>query len=223
MPIKKELVYPFFLECFQYLDDVFWENIFEDLAYGIAPYGTYISKDFLCCAYKNKEFSYKIERKPPDILYEEIYKLLKEKLGILSQKEKVKKKTNFYEIEKNIKESRNQWSNIRKKNIKDILYEKYVIDMKEKHNLSIKQAKYLLSVILLSVMFKIISSKDISFEDGKIQHIEGIEFENGEVIVKKSLCSHNIKNIENQNNEMSDTLLSENWIKYLKFLSENSK
>ena len=63
MLVKKELLYPIFLECSQHADDTFWENIFEDLAYGKAPYGTYISKDFLCCGYKKKEFSYKIEKK----------------------------------------------------------------------------------------------------------------------------------------------------------------
>ena len=67
MPIKREIVYPIFLECCQFTDDKFWENVFEDLAYGKTPYGTYISKDFLCCSYKKKEFSYKIEKKLPHI------------------------------------------------------------------------------------------------------------------------------------------------------------
>ena len=88
MPVKREIIYPIFLECCQFADDIFWETIFEDLAYGRAPSGTYISKDFLNCSYKNKEFSYKIERKDPENIYNDIYKLLTEKLGILSQKEK---------------------------------------------------------------------------------------------------------------------------------------
>ena len=46
MPIKKDIVYPGFIECLQFTEDIFWENIFEDLAYGKTPYGTYISKDF---------------------------------------------------------------------------------------------------------------------------------------------------------------------------------
>ena len=47
MPIKKEIVYPVFLECCEFSVDSFWENIFEDLAYGKTPYGTYINKNFL--------------------------------------------------------------------------------------------------------------------------------------------------------------------------------
>jgi hypothetical protein len=50
MPAKREIAYPVFLEACQYTEDAYWENIFEELAYGKAPYGTYISKDFLCCS-----------------------------------------------------------------------------------------------------------------------------------------------------------------------------
>ena len=59
----KKLVYPIFLNCCQYTDDIFWEDIFADLAFGKPPLGTYISKDFLCCSLKQKEFNYKIENK----------------------------------------------------------------------------------------------------------------------------------------------------------------
>ena len=92
MPIKKEIVYPIFIECCKHATDIFWENIFEDLAYGKTPYGTYISKDFLSCKYKKKEFSYKIERKLPELIYSEVYDLLSNKLGLLSNYEKIKKK-----------------------------------------------------------------------------------------------------------------------------------
>ena len=53
------------MECSQFITDKFWENIFEDLAYGKSPYGTYISKGSLTCKYKDKEFIYKIEKKDP--------------------------------------------------------------------------------------------------------------------------------------------------------------
>lgn len=222
MPVKKEILYPVFLECCQFADDVFWEGIFEELAYGKAPYGTYISKGFICCSYKNKEFSYKIERKNPKILYDDIYKLLTEKLGILSHKEKAQKRLDFHEIEKNIKHSRQDWASIRRKNIKDIMYEKYVIDMKRKYSLSIKQCKYLLSIILLSIMFKTITSKDIIYKDDKIQNIVGVEFAQGKVILKRPLCSPGSENIS-ETPELDDVgmkTMSENWQRYLKSLRE---
>ena len=87
----KKIVYPIFLECCQYTNDIFWENIFENLAYGKPPYGSYISKNFLCCSYEQKEFNYKIEKKDSKTVYEEVFSLLTNRLGIFSHQEKVKK------------------------------------------------------------------------------------------------------------------------------------
>ena len=79
------------MECCKYTDDNFWKFIFEDLAYGKSPYGTYITKNFLCCNYKGKEFSYKIDlNKESKILYDEIFNILHNKFGLLSQKDKLK-------------------------------------------------------------------------------------------------------------------------------------
>ena len=221
MVIKKEIIYPVFLECCEFTVDTFWENIFEDLAYGKTPYGTYISKNFLCCSYKNKEFSYKIERKDPQELCTDVYHLLTKKLGILSHKEKIKKRSDFHKTESRIKEFRQTWGKIRKKNIKDLFVEMYVIDMKNKHSLTIKQAKYLLSVIFIAIVFKVITPKDIEYENGKIQHIDGIEFTKEKIIIKR-----NIYNIDvNFSTEVLDDkkIMAENWEKYLTVLRKHKK
>lgn len=214
MPVNKEIIYPIFLECYQYCPDGFWENIFEDLAYGKTPYGTYISKDFLCCNYKDKEFSYKIERnKQSKLLYEEVYELLAKKLGLLSEQDKLKKRTEFYNVEENIKASRKDWSSIRKKNVKDLLIENYVIDMKNKHKLSIKQAKYLLSIIFIAIVFKVINTKDIEYSDGKIHNIKGIDFERKNIIMRKNI--YDIEVSFAPSIVIDKKLMSDNWEKYL--------
>jgi len=216
MPIHKEIIYPVFFECCEFATDNFWKNIFEDLAYGKTPYGTYINKDFLCCSYKNKEFSYKIERKDSKIIYDDIYNLLTNKLGILSRKEKVKKLVAFHKTETRIKEFRQEWGNIRKKNIKDLLVEKYVIDMKNKHNLTIKQTKYLLSVLFMAIVFKVITSKDIDYSDGKIKNIDGIEFSKKKIILKRNI--YTTKGNISPEIFNDKQLMSDNWEKYLKEL-----
>lgn len=187
MVAQKEIVYPIFLDCCQYATDIFWESVFEDLAYGKTPYGTYISKDFLCCSYKRKEFSYKIEKKDPKRIYKDVYDLLTNKLGLLSQREKVKKRLEFHDMEESIKESRQTWTSIRKKSAKERLIEQYVIEMRKKHLLTIKQARYLLSIIFVAMMFKAITSKDIDYVDGKIQNINGIDFDKKHVILKRDI------------------------------------
>lgn len=216
MPIKKDIVYPVFLECCQHADDTFWETIFEDLAYGKPPYGTYISKDFLCCSYKKKEFSYKIEKKESLTIYTEVYDLLTKKVGILSQREKVRKRKAFSDSEENIKESRKNWNNIRKKNMKELLIELYVSRMKIKHSLSIKQAKYLLSVIMLGLVFKVFTNDDIDYTDGAIRHIEGIDFIKKQVVVTRGLYNFEVSFAPNI--VIEKKLMTEEWDKYLKNL-----
>lgn len=220
MPISKEIIYPIFLECCQFSTDTFWENIFEDLAYGKTPYGTYISKDFLCCSYKDKEFSYKIERKNPEQIYNEVYNLLTKKIGILSNKEKAMKRVDFHKIEDQIKEGRKKWNSIRKKNVKDLLIENFVITMKNKHNLSIKQTRYLLSIIFIAMVFKVITAKDIDYRDGKIHNIEGIDFVNKNVVMRKNV--YNIDISFAPYIMMDKKLMSDNWDKYLEKLQKIS-
>lgn len=220
MPIRREIIYPILLECCQHADDTFWENIFEDLAYGKAPYGTYISKDFLCCSYKKKDFSYKIEKKDSKIIYEEIYNLLTKRLGLFSQREKVKRKKAFVELEDRIKVSRKSWSDIRKKNMKELLIELYVTKMKNKYSLSIKQSRYLLSIILISMVFKVIKQDDINYVNGHINHIEGIDFAKKQVLIQNGL--YNIEVSFAPHIMVDKKVMSENWEKYLDSLRKIS-
>lgn len=213
MVIKKELIYPIFLECCKYVDDSFWENIFENLAYGKTPYGTYISKNFLCCSYKNKEFSYKIERKDPEELYKDVYNLLNNKLGILSSKEKVKQKDNFQKTEEKMKEVRQEWATIRKKNVKELILERYVLNMQKKYFLTVKQTKYLLSIIIVALMFKAISSDDIEYSDNKIHKINGIDFEKNKIIINKDIYNTEVDIIDDSVVETKNMI--DNWEKYL--------
>jgi hypothetical protein len=221
MVIKKEIIYPVFLECCTFTTDTFWENIFEDLAHAKTPYGTYINKNFLCCSYKNKEFNYKIERKEPQTLYNDIYVLLTQKLGIISHKEKIKKRMDFHKTESRIKKHREEWGNIRKKNIKDLLVERYVIDMKNKHYLSVKQSKYLLSVIFMAIVFKVITSKDINYSDGKIQNIDGIEFTKRNIIIKRNIYDIDIG--FSPEIFLDKKVMADNWEKYLTALRKHTK
>ena len=220
MPVNKDIIYPIFLECCKYTNDTYWENIFEDLAYGKSPYGTYISKDFLCCGYKKKDFSYKIEKKNTETLHNEVYNLLSNRLGLLSYKDKQKNRQIFTDIEDSINDSRKNWNDIKKKNIKELLIELYVTNMKNKHNLTIKQSKYLLSMIFIGLVFKIITSKDIEYKDGKIKNIEGIIFKHKKIIINKNL--YQLENNITPNIIIDKKIMSDNWEKYLKELTKIS-
>lgn len=212
MPYKKDLLYPIILDCCKHADDIFWDNIFEDLAYGKPPYGTYINKNFLCCNQKNKEFVYKIEEKDTIVLYTEIYDILTTKLGILSQKEKLSKKSSL-----NIDSSNKTWYDIKKKNTRELLIEMYIIRMRKAYTISLKDCRYLLSVIMIGLILKILSNDDITCTEGEIINIKGIHFTNRIVWIDFSLydikhpCVHTVP-------EESPTMIEE-WYKYLKTLN----
>tara|TARA_Y100000389_G_C17430794_1_gene502468 strand:+ start:819 stop:1499 length:681 start_codon:yes stop_codon:yes gene_type:complete len=220
MPAKREIAYPVFLEACQYTEDAYWENIFEELAYGKAPYGTYISKDFLCCSYKKKEFSYKLEKKDAKTVFEDVYNLLTNKLGLLSQREKLDKRKAFSEYEDTIKDSRQTWTDIKKKNIKELLIELYVVRMKKKHSLSLKQSRHLLSVITVALCFKVLTGDDICYKDGQIASIEGIDFLNKQVVIKRNLYS--LETSFAPNIMLDKKLMADSWDKYLKDLRKLS-
>jgi hypothetical protein len=167
MTIKKEIIYPIFLECCKFATDAFWKNVYED------------------------------------------------------QKDRDKKRIEFYNTEENIKKSRNNWANIRKKNLKDLLIERYVVDIKKKYLLSIQQAKYLLSIIFIAIVFKVITSKDIEYENGKITNINGIEFENHEIIIKRNI--YNFKINFSPEIIIDKKIMADNWQKYLESLRKIKK
>jgi hypothetical protein len=210
--MKKEIVYPFFIECCKYTNDKYWKSIFEDLAYAVTPYGVYINKDFLTCNYKEKEFSYKIQKKNSEELYNEIYSIFKNKLGLVSRDEIIKKQN----VIDNMKEDvtlYTDWSNIKKKNIKEIMIENFAISMKGKYNLSLSQTRYLVSIIFLAFIFKVISSNDIIISNGQIDSINGIEFENGKIIMEKDIYDMNATITPEIIIEKK--LMSDEWYKYV--------
>jgi hypothetical protein len=112
-----ELLYPFLIECCKYTEDRFWKSIFEDLAYGITPSGTYINKDFLMCNYKDKEFTYKIQNKNSKEIYDELFNIFKSKLCLVSRDEIINKKKIIEDKYSNHLYEYVYWSDIKKKNI----------------------------------------------------------------------------------------------------------
>ena len=214
MPIKKDLIYPLFLECIEYTQDSFWRTVFDDLAYGKTPYGTYLNNDYLCCSYKNKDFSYKIDTTiNPNTLYTDIYNLLNNRLGILSLKEKDNKRVEFNKFQSEIQDTNNEWNDIKKKNTKDLLINLYIIDMKNKHKLNKKQSLQLLSIIFISLLFKVITMKDIHYSNKKIYKIDNINFKKNDIILEKNL--YNNKYNFTPEIIINQKSMSDNWFKML--------
>jgi len=207
------IIYPYFLECFKYTNDSFWKNIFDNLAHGKSPYGTYINKGYLCCNYKQKEFTYKIERKHPQLLYNEVYNLLTNKIGILSNTEKNNIKSIYYNAERLIRNENTLENKFKKKTIKDLLIEKFLIDKCRKHNINDRDKDKLINIILLSFIFKKLTNKDIIYDDKQIIKIKGLKFSNKKYTYDYDRLSLNKKITPNI--KFSKKNLNDLWQKYL--------
>jgi len=178
MPLKRDVIYPIFLKCIEYVkNDIFWKETFEELSYGNCYHGSYINKGFLCSNVKGKEFIYKFIDKEPEKICNDVIKLLKEKLNIMSKNDRKVLLTEFEEIENNLKKIKNtDWSDIKKKSLKDIFFQNYLIKSKNLFLLSDYQLKKLYNLINLGIMLKSIKNTDIIYENGEIKEIKGIIF-----------------------------------------------
>lgn len=79
-----------------------------------------------------------------------------------------------------------EWKNIKKKSVKTVMLENYVINIKDKYNLSYEQAKCILDQINHAICMKHIQSNHIKTDgQNSITKIEGINFDdNGKIIFK---------------------------------------
>ena len=169
----------------------------------------------MCCALKDKEFSWKIERKDPNVLFNELYEIFTKKLNIISDQEKFQKQVDFINFEKSLTDNKKCWTKITKKTIRNSYYEHYAIKMQNKYNLKHKEVKQLLSLIKIGINFKAISSKDIYFDDGEIQHIDGIIIENdGKNRINFSKDIAKISETNTETKKLKKTI-NDLWIKYL--------
>ena len=165
-----ELMYPIFLKCTPLTDDIYWKNIFENMAFGISPYNTFFRKDQLVSNQKGKEFNYKLELdKDPEYVFEKLYSLLHDKLGLMSDIQIKNEETNFENQHK-------------KKKMNSSLIDEYCNRMKNKYQLDMDTLKRLQRHLQFNMLLKTSMINNITYnEDESINKIDGIEYSLGTI------------------------------------------
>ena len=163
-----ELKYPIFLECIKLTDDVYWKNILENLSFGISPSNTFFRQDQLVSKQKGKEFNFKIEpEKGPEYIFENVYNLLHNTLGLMSDIQIKEEETNF--------DNQNK-----KKKVISSLVDEFCNRMKKQHKLSMESIRELQRYIHLNIILKTEMLDCINYnDDGTIDSIDGIFFSEG--------------------------------------------
>lgn len=180
--------YPIFLKCCQYLSDPFWVYLFEDMAYGKCPYGVIIQDKTVYCILRGREFTYSLDGdKTAEEVSKELCQMLSSKLQILSQQDHFRFRSECQLHTKHYMESIHSWNDIRKKNLKDILLEKFSLSQQSKHAYSNQLTRTLFAIIFIGLQFKTILHRQIEYDHHAIQRIAGITCE-----PKRFVCEYNV-------------------------------
>lgn len=193
------ILFPLFLKCYDITTDIYWINIFEKLAYGKSPFGTYIVDDTLRCNYKNREFIYFIDTtKDIRVIFKEITELLESKLDM--------KSTYLPEMNETI----TSWSDVRKKSEKEMYIQLYVIKLMKKYSIDIIDARELLFKIIIYVTLNYISNHNIIYNGNFIDYITNIRMKNNKITIDKD------RDIpSNKSTKVINKKLSTKWEKHL--------
>jgi hypothetical protein len=159
---------------------------------------------------KGREFNYKFIDKDEKTIYNDIVKILKEKFNIMSKNDRKVLFDELEEVEKNLKDIKNQeWSNIKKKNLKDIFFQNYLINMKKKYELRDSQIKKIHNFINLGLMLKTIKNSDIIYCNGEIQEINGISYTKGKYFIDIDIYSGLDEDTTPKNNKKEQKFLKD--------------
>jgi len=180
---KNILRFPLLLEVSLRQKNKFWTDVFENLAYGRAPYGCYVTaSSFVVSKNKGHEFTYFLgeQAKSADEISAELIDILTKKMNFMSITDRLRKLENFKKIKDVIKNKmwKSSWSDIRRKKSKDQLIEMYVLTLKDKNKISSSNVKSLLSAIVIGLIFKDIDSDNITMKKGKVVDISNIKIKN---------------------------------------------
>jgi hypothetical protein len=226
---EKDVVYTALQECFVIETDTAWKEIFNNMSRGICPKGIMIQNGTIVGSISKKnsvKYSF-LNQDPKDIIYN-IKNLYSNLLDIQSDNNKRNKE--YDDINDLYNDFINmEWKSIKKKALKDLLIQNYVIDLKHKYNLKSNVSKCGLDTICNALyLHKTHKNIDIEYSNGKITNIKDIVVENSAIINKRieKIISINyesdVEEEEEQEDEDKDTIVSfkKLWESYLQTINK---
>ena len=177
------IIHPCFQECQDYTLDQFWKDIFFAGACNKFPRGVRYdgSSGTLFVRTPGTGGRTKVEAivlpEKSDKMYLALIHVFREKLGMFSSRDLQIKKDEFEEIQaQRLVDMNCEWKKLKPRAIKDFMIMSYVSSMRKIHDMSLKDAKKLLSTIQLGFQLKKLNSEDVNYSDRAIQSINGLEY-----------------------------------------------
>lgn len=220
---KNTVIYPIFAECTKYTSDDFWKNLFDELSIGKCPKSIYISNGTIYSSNKRRGFSYIIpvhNSKGSNEVFTEIRELLINNTSICSAVDVMAKKEEIREKHDDEINNKTTWSEIRKKNLREILIIKFVVRMKNKYKLSWHVSRHLYSLIQIGFIYKTQSSKDVNFKNRRIESIDGIVFDEDQKLFVNEFLDNEVPK-EKEEIEDTNNYLYYYWDRYVSAMSKH--
>ncbi len=170
-------------------DGAYWSNLFENLAYGITPYGIVLDTDAhtLTTHIKSVAHTCAFDNVDAKQCYRTVYEFLYTVAQIRSNRQHVLQNQMLANAYMN---QTTAWLDIKKKYIKELLLYNYVIELTHKYRLAKYQMRLLMSNIMLWFQFKLLTKYDVEYDAVRcrIRHIKDLFItKTGQVRLNRSL------------------------------------
>lgn len=191
------IIFPVFIICANLCSDDFWRQLFDDFSQGITPKHVSVTSDTFIC--KNKNYLYKGET--PENIHKKICDILIKTLKYKGCKNEFEKWEN------------NNWKNIRKKKLREIIFINYILKLGDKYNLSTAKMREINNKIKMALIYGDINNDDIEYSNGEIINIKKFNL--------KTFDIPNIDSVKKLCINKNKGLMSYKWKLYINRISKD--
>ena len=171
--IKKEVVYPIFEKCIDYVNDPFWVEKLKNASYNKFPRGFSYRDGSLIYKKGNKSQSLEIQNRNYFEAANAAIEFIRSNGCIFSTLDKEKASLNHAQKDQEFEEEEIIWSKANKR-VQECLIANYVVTMKHNMSLTDSEKELLRQTINLGVSNKFFGDNNIKIIDKKINSIAGL-------------------------------------------------
>lgn len=173
----RDVIYPEIKQCEDYITDVFWKKLFDDMSRGKCPKNIVIFNNTVSSVYKRNGFIYDFRNKDPETIAKDLVEILKTNGCIYSLSDLKKEQKDSNDNNNNIKYD--SWKQIKTRKIRQQYIHNFVLKQSQKYKLNDSSSKNLINMINLALNeFKTHKSDDVEFKNNEITNIKDIYYDN---------------------------------------------
>ncbi len=170
----RDVIYPEIKQCEEYVSDIFWKKLFDDMSRGKCPKNIVIFNNTVSSVYKRNGFIYDFKNKDSETIAQDLVEILKTygciySLNDLKNEQKERDGINI---------KYDSWKQIKTRKIKQQYIHDFVLKQSQKYKLNDQSSKSLINMINFALTeFRTHRSDDIEFKNNEITNIKDIYYD----------------------------------------------